>query len=220
LPYKDKERQTSFELWGFSFNTLVMTNKTCRLCNKEKNTIEFRTKQSRGRVYTPNTCRDCENEQQRIRNATPERKAYIKEKHQSVKYKSKQLEYQKTDNYKERVFKYRRTTEYKKKEKEKNKTENRIEYQKEYSKRDYVKERVKKHYDSQEYKEIRMKYLETDAGKLSRKKANENWLNSDKRMLELLNKQFGIDKKLITPELIELKRITLKTTRLCQQLKN
>jgi hypothetical protein len=197
-----------------------MTNKTCRLCNKEKNTIEFRTRQSRGRVYTVNTCTKCTNEQQRIINATPERKEYIKEKHQSKEYKLKQLEYRKTEHYKERVFNYNRLDKVKEKNKAFEKTENRVIYQKEYSKRDYVKERIKKHTESQEYKETLKKYLETDAGKLSRKKANENWLNSDKRMLELLNNQFGIDKKLITPELIELKRITLKTTRLCQQLKS
>ena len=33
-------------------------------------------------------------------------------------------------------------------------------------------------------------------------------------------RQQGFPKESITPELIELKRITLKTTRLCRQLKN
>ena len=36
---------------------------------------------------------------------------------------------------------------------------------------------------------------------------------------EMLRRQ-GFKKEQITPELIELKRITLKTTRLCRQLKN
>lgn len=197
-----------------------METKICIKCNDKKEINAFRTRLLRGEDYIINTCKKCENEQQRARNKTSERKLYLKEKFKSEEYKQKRLDLMQTEKYKQRVFKYRRTPEFKQKNILLNKTEHRIKYQKEYRKRDYVQERIKKHINSDEHKITVKKYLETESGKISRKKAKENWNNSDKRMIELLHNQSGVDKKLITPELIELKRITLKTKRLCQQLKN
>jgi hypothetical protein len=193
-----------------------METKYCKCCSNEKAIIEFRIRKEKH----ISECKDCENKKQRIRNATPERKEYIKEKHQSEKYIEKQNEYRKTEHYKNRLSEYHNSEKHKELRKRYENTEKRKKYQLEYRKQDYVKDRIKNHYNKDDIKIKRKNYFESEKGLSIIKKSKENWLNSDKRMIELLNNQFGIDRNEITPELIELKRITLKTTRLCHQLKS
>lgn len=192
----------------------------CRVCDTEMNINKFRTKKSKNSVYVVNTCIKCENEQQRTRNATPERKLYMKEKHQSDLYKQKQIEYRKTDKYIDRKLKYTASEHHKELRKKYDQTEKRKNYQIEYRKLDYVQLRIKTHQEKQEVKDGRKEYYQTEKGIIARARAKKNWSESDKRMIDLLQKQYDIHKDLITPELIELKRITLKTTRLCLQLKS
>ena len=53
-----------------------------------------------------------------------------------------------------------------------------------------------------------------------REREFESRRNLDDRILKQMLIRQGFSRCQITPELIELKRITLKTTRLCRQLKN
>ena len=63
------------------------------------------------------------------------------------------------------------------------------------------------------------KYREENAEKIKAKNAKRRDDLKDPYVKDTLRAQ-GFKNEQITPELIELKRITLKTTRLCRQLKN
>ena len=81
-------------------------------------------------------------------------------------------------------------------------------YQKEYRKANLIK--LKEYqYDNR----FRITQRAKEKQLLEIKNLSDNYIKSKLRRTGFKNEQ-------ITPELIELKRITLKTTRLCRQLKN
>ena len=73
--------------------------------------------------------------------------------------------------------------------------------------------------NAEKIKASQAKYCAENAEKIKARRAKSIAELKDVYVEEMLRRQ-GFKNEQITPELIELKRITLKTTRLCRQLKN
>jgi hypothetical protein len=105
-------------------------------------------------------------------------------------------EYCKTDAYKE----YLKTDAYKK-----------------YRQSDAFKESQKKYYQSDACKELQKIYHKADAYKENQKKCMKKYMNTELYFKNRLNKK-GFKDNEITPELIELQKLSIVTYRYTQQL--
>ena len=211
-----------------------MSNKYCKYCDNNKPIIDF-TNEKRTKDGKSNICRSCTNIKSSSYKKTDLGKQKIKLYLEKNKEKTKEYALVYYEQNKEDILK--RTKGYYSNNPEKFK-----EYQKEYRTNNLekviIRNKIYKEKNKEKFKILDSEYREKNKEKLknnSKKWREENELEiKKKKQLEHKNNcdnltdfyvknlliRIGFDRNLITPELIKLKRITLKTTRLCRQLKN
>jgi hypothetical protein len=118
---------------------------------------------------------------------------------------------------KEYMKKYWQTDAGKEAQKRHLKTDARKEYEKKYRQTDAYKEAQKKHRQSDACKKRVEKYHQTDAYKESKKRGVKKYMNNEKYFKNRLNNK-GFKDNDITPELIELQKLSVVTYRYTQKL--
>lgn len=211
-----------------------METKYCKYCDSHKSIIDF-TNEKRTKDGKSNICKACKNLQ-----ASAYRKTDLGKQKNRLYYdknREKQKNYSLTYYEQNKKHILERTRGYYLNNPNKFK-----EYQKEYLKNnlDKVTNRNKNYREKniEKFKILDAEYRKKNKERLKRQQKEWRELNKDEiKNKKKLDHQYncnnltdfyvkstlvriGFNRNEITPELIELKRITLKTTRLCRQLKN
>jgi hypothetical protein len=132
-------------------------------------------------------------------------------------YNEHQKTYKQSDAGKKSEKKYRQSEARKESQKKYRQSEAGKEHQKKYRESDEGKDVRREYYKTDAYKECKKKYNKTDAYKENRKKYEKEFINTEKYFKQKLNAR-GFKDNEITPELIELQKLSIVTHRYTQQL--